>query len=342
MTGPANRQIQLTRIPDPGMPKDSDFAFAEAPLARPASGQALLRTIYLSMDPYQRNWMAGIVAYGYRAAPGLPVVGRAVSEVLESRDPRFKQGDFVYGETGWQSHPTVAGDAIQRIDTSLGPISTSVGVLGSPGLTAYVGMVDVGQPKAGETVVVSAAAGAVGSVAGQIAKIRGARVVGVAGSPDKCRYVVDELGYDECLSHRSKTLSADLARACPNGINVYFDNTGGPISDAVYEQLKPGACARIALCGLVAEYNTPDARGPNLKYVLYSQSMVKAFSVRDNLHRMDEYRREAAAWMNAGKLKFREDIVRGIEKTPDAFRGMLEGKNFGKLLVQVADDPTRK
>jgi NADPH-dependent curcumin reductase CurA len=294
------------------------------------------------MDPYQRNWMAGIVAYGYRAAPGLPVVGRAVSEVIESGDARFKPGDFVYGETGWQSHPTVDAAVIQKIDPTLGPISTSVGVLGSPGLTAWVGMVDVGQPKSGETVVVSAAAGAVGSVAGQIAKIRGARVIGVAGAPDKCRYVVEELGYDECLSHRSKDLPAELARACPNGIHVYFDNTGGLISDAVYEQLKPGAYTRIALCGLVAEYNTPDARGPNLKYVLYSQSMIKAFSVRDNLHRMEEYRREASAWMKAGKLRFREDIVQGIEKTPEAFRGMLEGRNFGKLLVQVGDDPTRK
>jgi NADPH-dependent curcumin reductase len=341
MTAPKNRQIQLTRIPDAGMPLDSDFKLAETPAGKPAAGEVLLRTIYLSMDPYQRNWMAGIVAYGYRAEPGLPVVGRAVSEVLESQDPRFKPGDFVYGETGWQTHPTVKGDAIQKIDASLGPISTSVGVLGSPGLTAYVGMVDVGQPKAGDTVIVSAAAGAVGSVAGQIAKIKGARVIGVAGSTDKCRYVVEELGYDACLSHRSKDLPGEIARACPDGINVYFDNTGGPITDAVYAQLKPGAYARIALCGLVAEYNTPDARGPNLKYVLYSQSTIKAFSVRDNLHRMGDYRREASAWMKAGQLKFREDIVQGIENTLTAFRGMLEGKNFGKLLVQVGNDPTR-
>ena len=340
MTAALNRQIQLVRIPDPGMPLDSDFKLAEIPAGRPAAGEVLLRTIYLSMDPYQRNWMAGIIAYGYRAEPGVPVVGRAVSEVLESQDPNFKKGDFVYGETGWQTQPTVKGSAIQTIDTSLGPISTSVGVLGSPGLTGYVGMVDVGRPRAGETVVVSAAAGAVGSVAGQIAKIRGARVIGIAGSADKCRYAVDELGYDECLSHRSKDLPGDAARACPQGVNVYFDNTGGAVTDAVFPLLQPQS--RVALCGLVAEYNTPEARGPNMKYILYNQAMIKAFSVRENLRRMEQYRKEASAWMRAGKLKFREDILQGIENTPAAFRGMLEGKNLGKQLVQVGDDPTRK
>jgi len=339
MTTATNRQVQLARLPDPGMPLASDFRIAEASSRTLSPGEVLLRTIYLSMDPYQRNWMAGIIAYGYVATPGAVVIGRAVSEVLESADPGFAKGDFVYGETGWQTHPVVKAGSIQKIDASLGPISTSVGVLGSPGLTAWVGMVDVGQPGPGDTVVVSAAAGAVGSVAGQIAKIRGSRVIGVAGSADKCRYVVEELGYDACLSHRSKDLAGDIAKACPDGVNVYFDNTGGAITDVVFTLLKPNS--RIALCGLVAEYNTPEARGPNLKYILYSQSMIKAFSVRDNLHRMGQYRQEASGWMKAGKLKFREDIAQGIENTPEAFRGMLEGRNFGKLLVQVGDDPTR-
>jgi NADPH-dependent curcumin reductase CurA len=340
MNTPVNRQVQLTRIPDPGMPGDGDFRIVESPVGKPGPGEVLLRTIYLSMDPYQRNWMAGIIAYVYPAGPGAVVVGRAVSEVVESNDPAFRPGDFVYGETGWQTQPVVKASLIQKIDTSLGPISTFVGVLGSPGLTAYVGMVDVGQPGPGDTVVVSAAAGAVGSVAGQIARIKGARVIGVAGSDDKCRYVVEELGYHACLSHRSRDLAADFKKACPDGINVYFDNTGGAITDVVFTMLKP--YSRIALCGLVAEYNTPDARGPNLKHILYSQSTIRAFSVRDNLHRMEQYRKEASAWMKAGQLKYREDIVQGLENTPDAFRGMLEGRNFGKLLVQVGQDPTRR
>jgi NADPH-dependent curcumin reductase len=333
-----NRRITLARIPT-GLPDPEDFALVAAPATAPADGEVLLRSIYLSMDPYQRSWMAGGANYGATATLGATVIGRAVSEVVESRDARFATGDFVYGESGWQTYPVVRADALQKIDRSLGPISTAIGVLGSPGLTAWVGMTDIGTPRPGETVVVSAATGAVGSIAGQIAQMRGARVVGVAGAPEKCRYAVETLGYATCVSHRSDDLRGELARACPSGIDVYFDNTGGAVTDAVYRLLRPGA--RVALCGLVAEYGDASARGPSLRYVLANQALVRGFSVRQNLHRMAEYRREATAWLAAGRLRYREDIAQGIENAPAAFRAMLAGQNLGKQLVQVGVDPTR-
>ena len=335
-----NRQVQLVRLPAPGNLSPADFKVAESPAAKPGNGEALLRTIYVSLDPYVRGWMGGIDNYVYPPAPGRTVIGRAVSEVVESADPRFKPGDFVFGETGWNTHPTVKAEAIEKIDASLGPISTAVGVLGSPGLTAWVGMLDIGKPAPGDTVVVSAAAGAVGSVAGQIARIRGARVVGIAGSPDKCDFVVKDLGFDACVNHRSASLGDDLAKACPNGINAYFDNTGGATTRAVFPLLAKRA--RVVLCGLVAEYNDPNASGPSLKGILYKQASIQAFSVRDNLHRMPEFRREVSGWMKAGQMRFREDLAHGIENTLTAFQGLLEGRNFGKLLVQVGEDPTRR
>lgn len=335
----ANRRIRLARLPQ-GEPQAADFALEEIPAGRPGKGEVLLRSIYLSMDPYQRNWMAGAKSYGVMAEPGAVVIGRAVSEVLESSDPRCKPGDFVYGETGWQTHPVAKADILQPIDPSFGPISTAIGVLGSPGLTAWVGVLDIGQLKAGETVVVSAAAGAVGSVAGQIARLQGARVVGIAGVAEKCRIAVEEFGYAQCVSHRSPTFAEDLGKACPQGVDFYFDNTGGSVTDTVYARLRSGA--RVALCGLVAEYGDPDARGPNMRCVLSNQALVKGFSVRHNLHRMGEYRAQASAWIREGKLRYREEIVQGIENTPDAFRAILKGSNQGKMLVQVGADPTRR
>ena len=333
----SNRTVTLVRLPE-GLPRDDDFRIVTSPIARPAAGEALLRAIYLSMDPYQRSWMSGAIQYGTGPRIGVPVIGRAVAEVLESRDPRFSAGDFVYGEVGWQTHPTVKADVLRKIDRALGPISNAISVLGSPGLTAWVGMLDIGAPQPGETVVVSAATGAVGSVAGQIAKIRGARVVGVAGTADKCRYAVETLRYDAGVCHRDGDFEAALARACPQGVDVYFDNTGGAVTDAVYRLLRPGA--RVALCGLVSEYGREDARGPNQRAILANQVLVQGFSVRFHLQRMEEYRREAAAWLRAGTLRYREDIVEGLENVPAAFRGMLAGTNLGKRLVRVGPDPT--
>lgn len=328
-----NRRWRLARLPGTELAA-ADFALAEEPARAPGQGEVLLRSIYLSLDPYQRNWMAGSPNYGPPAKPGDTPIGRAVSEVLVSRDGRYAAGDYVLGETGWQSHPTTLAERLQRLDASLGPLSSFVGVLGSPGLTAWVGIADICRPKAGETVLVSAAAGAVGSVAGQLAAAQGARVVGIAGTPDKCRRVVEELGYAACVSHRGADFPARLAAACPEGIDAYFDNTGGPVTAAAYALLRQDA--RVALCGLVAEYALPDAPGPNMKYIMARQASVTGFSVRRNLHRMEEYRRHAAALIRAGKLRFAEDITQGLEHAPAAFDGLLGGKTFGKCLVKVA------
>ncbi|GMU73300.1 MAG: NADP-dependent oxidoreductase [Betaproteobacteria bacterium PRO3] len=332
-----NRRVALARIPQ-GEPQPADFALVEDPSSEIGAGEVLLRTIWLSMDPYQRNWMAGARNYGTAARPGATVIGRAVSEVVSSNDRRFAPGDIVCGETGWQTHAVAPADALESVDATLAPISTALGVLGAPGLTAWVGMADLGQPRSGETVVVSAAAGAVGSVAGQLARIFGARVVGVAGDPRKCRHVVEDLGFHACVSHRDSDVGAALARECPGRVDLHFDNTGGPVTDAVYGLLARDA--RIVLCGLVAEYGAADARGHDLRPLLAAQATLKAFSVRRNLHRMTEWRRRGSEWIREGALVHREDVVRGIERAPEAFLRMLSGQSIGKALVQVAEDPS--
>lgn len=339
VNSPHTRRIALARIPQ-GIPRPEDFVVADDALPAPAPGEVLLRTIWLSMDPYQRNWMAGARNYGVLATPGTTVIGRAVSEVVASNDARFVPGDIVIGETGWQTHAISPANALDMVDATLAPISTALGVLGSPGLTAWVGMGDIGQPRRGETIVVSAAAGAVGSVAGQIARILGARVVGVAGDAAKCRYVVDQLGFDDCTSHHDPAFAASLARACPAGIDVYFDNTGGRVTDAVYELLARDA--RIVLCGLVAEYGAADAPGHDLRPLLARQATLTAFSVRRHLHRMQAWRSQGSAWMRAGELVHREDVTEGLERAPEAFARMLAGRSIGKALVRVGADPARR
>jgi len=330
-----NRRWQLVRLPAAAIVA-ADFELVHEPVRPPADGEALLRTIYLSLDPYQRSWMAGAAGYGTPPRPGDTPIGRAISEVVQSRDPRLAAGDVVLGETGWQSRPTARAEGLQRLDPTLGPLSTHVGVLGSPGLTAWVGMTDLCRPRAGETVLVSAAGGAVGSVAGQIAAMQGARVVGVAGAADKCARVVTEFGFAACLSHRDPAFAASLARACPEGIDAYFDNTGGPVTTAAWAHLRHGA--RVALCGLVAEYGHGDVAGPSLRHLLAKRASVAGFSVRENLHRMPQYRQQAATWIRAGRLRYAEDIAQGIEQAPAAFAALLSGATFGKCLVQVAPE----
>lgn len=334
----SNRRVVLARIPQ-GAPQPADFAFVDEPVADAEAGEVLLRTVWLSMDPYQRNWMAGASNYGSAARSGATVIGRAVSEVVSSNDRRFAPGDLVCGETGWQTHAVAPADALELVDPTLAPVSTALGVLGSPGLTAWVGMADIGKPRSGETVVVSAAAGAVGSVAGQIARILGARVVGVAGDPRKCRHVVEDLRFDACVSHHDSDVGGSLARDCLGGVDLYFDNTGGPVTDAVFGLLARDA--RVVLCGLVAEYGAAAACGHDLRPLLATQATLKAFSVRRNLHRMQEWRRQGAEWIREGALVYREDVVRGIERAPEAFIRMLAGRNTGKALVQVAEEPSR-
>lgn len=331
-----NRRWRLVRVPGPVLAV-SDFELVDEPARSPAAGEVRLRAIYLSLDPYQRHWLGGAPGYAAPPYPGATPIGRAISEVIESRDPRLAAGDVVLGETGWQSQPTVAAERLARLDPTLGPLSTHVGVLGSPGLTAWVGMLDVCRPRTGEIVLVSAAGGAVGSVAGQIAALHGARVIGVAGDAAKCERIVREFSFAACLSHRAPDFAAQLARVCPDGIDAYFDNTGGPVTAAAWAQLRHGA--RVALCGLVAEYGQGDVAGPSLKHLLAHRASVTGFSVREHLPRMAEYRKQASAWIRGGRLRYAEHIVQGIEQTPQAFLALLSGATFGKCLVQVGAEP---
>jgi len=333
------RQILLRRRPV-GLPAADDFEIVDAPAPPVADGEVLRRTIYLSLDPYMRGRMSDEASYAASVAIGQPMVGHTVSQVIESRNPAFAAGDFVTGYDGWREAAVSTGQDLRKLDPSL-PISTAIGVLGMPGLTAYVGLLDIGQPRAGETVVVSAASGAVGSIVGQIARIKGCRAVGVAGSAEKCAFVVDELGFDGCVNYKSATFRADLAAACPRGIDVYFENVGGAVFAAVLTLLNQNA--RIPLCGLIADYNATEPRpAPNLRPLLVKRALIKGFIVSDHTNRAADFQREGAAWVQAGQIKYKEDIVDGLENAPAAFLKLFDGSNFGKLLVRVSPDPTRK
>jgi hypothetical protein len=324
-----------------GAPKPSDFALVEAPVPAPGEGEILCRTIYLSLDPYMRGRISGVKSYAKGVDPGELMVGGTVGEVLESKHPGFKAGDVVQGYDGWQTHAVSKGAGVRTLDPSQAPISTALGVLGMPGMTAYVGLLDIGQPKPGETVVVSAASGAVGAVVGQIAKLKGCRVVGIAGAKEKCDYVVSQLGFDACVNYKTDELGPALQAACPKGIDVYFENVGGEITEAVVQLLNP--FARVPLCGLISQYNaTGPITGPNWRVLLTNRVLVKGFIVSDHLDRMPAFLADVGRWVREGKIKYREDVVNGLDNAPAAFIGLLQGKNFGKLIVKVGDDPTRR
>jgi NADPH-dependent curcumin reductase CurA len=338
MPAPMNRQVVLRSRPS-GMPKPSDFDLVESATPAPGDGEILCRTIYLSLDPYMRGRISGAQSYAASVAPGQVIVGGTVSEVVESRHPGFARGDLVAGYDGWQAYGVSGGAGVRKLDPTQAPISTALGVLGMPGMTAYVGLLDIGQPKPGETVVVSAASGAVGSAVGQIAKLKGCRAVGIAGSADKCDYVVRELGLDACVNYKTGDLVGALRHACPRGIDVYFENVGGDVLEAVLQVVN--ANARIPLCGLISEYNALEApAGPNWRVLLVNRVLVKGFIVSDHVARMPEFLGDCSRWVREGKLKYREDVVAGLERAPEAFIGLLQGKNFGKLLVRVGADPT--
>jgi NADPH-dependent curcumin reductase len=267
--------------------------------------------------------------------------GHTVSEVIESRHPDFRAGDIVAGYDGWQQYAASNGKDLRKLDPNLVPVSTAIGVLGMPGATAYVGLFDIGQPKAGETVVVSAASGAVGSIVGQLAKIHGCRAVGIAGSPEKCRYVVDELGFDACINYKADDLVPVLREACPDGADIYFENVGGKVFAAALKVINRGA--RIPLCGMIAEYNTTsDPGGPNLRALLVQRALIKGFIVSDHYDRFPAFLKDVTPLVRAGNIKYREDIVDGLEAAPSALVGLFEGKNFGKMLVRVAPDSTAR
>jgi NADPH-dependent curcumin reductase CurA len=336
---PMNRQIRLKERPT-GAPTPDHFQAVDAPVPVVNDGEVLRRTIYLSLDPYMRGRMSDAASYATPVKVGDVMVGHTVSEVVESRNQDFKTGDLVVGYDGWQTYGVSAGKELRTLDPKQAPISTAIGVLGMPGMTAFVGLMDIGQPKAGETVVVSAASGAVGAVVGQLAKVKGCRAVGTAGSADKCRYVVEELGFDACINYKSDDLVPALKAACPSGVDVYFDNVGGAVFAAVLRLINRGA--RIPLCGMISEYNaTGHPPGPNLRPLLVQRAMIKGFIVSDHNDRAGAIVQEVAPLVISGRIKFREDIVEGLDNAPTAFIGLLAGKNFGKLMVRVSPDPTR-
>jgi NADPH-dependent curcumin reductase CurA len=335
-----NRQVLLKRRPT-GAPTNADFDIADGPIPDPADGEALVRGIYLSLDPYMRGRISEVRSYAKPVDIGAVMEGRVVGQVVRSRAPGFREGDYVYGGYGWQLYSAVLGKDLIKLDPNEAPLSTALGVLGMPGLTAYVGLSDIGRPQRGETVVVSAASGAVGAVVGQLAKRHDAQVVGIAGGPDKCRYVENELGFDSCIDHRSADLGAALDRACPNGIDVYWENVGGAIQQAVFPRLND--FGRMVMCGMVSEYNDVEPRpGPNLMAAVRKRLKIQGFIVSDQWQRFGEYRAIAAPLVRNGELKYREDIVEGLDRAPEAFIGLLNGRNFGKLLIKLGDDPTMR
>jgi len=334
------RRIVLASRPV-GEPKPSDFRLEEFPVPQPGPGQLLLQTKWLSLDPYMRGRMSDAPSYAKPVGIGEVMEGGTVGEVVASNNDSYKPGEVVLAHTGWQTHALSNGAGLRKLDPRVAPVSTALGVLGMPGMTAYTGLLEIGKPQASETVVVSAASGAVGSVVGQIAKIKGARAVGIAGGPDKCRYVKDELGFDECVDHRAADFPDKLKAACPKGTDVYFENVGVPVFDAVLPLFNP--FARIPVCGLIAQYNATELPpGPNrlpllMRNVLTKRLLIRGFIVTDFAAKFPDFIRDMPQWIKDGRIKYREDIAEGLENAPQTFIGLLKGKNFGKQLVRIAE-----
>ena len=334
-----NRRIVLASRPR-GTPVPEDFRIERAPTPVAGAGGVLLQTLYLSLDPYMRGMMnERAPAYTRSIAIGETMPGGTVNRVVASANARFKVGDLVLGNAGWQEFSVSDGQDLLALG-ALDQPSRALGVLGMPAFTAYVGLLDIGDPKPGETVVVAAATGAVGSVVGQIARLRGARVVGIAGGAEKCRYAVEQLGFDLCLDHREPELGKRLAAACPRGIDVYFENVGGAVFEAVLPRLNVGA--RIPLCGFVASYNDESLPpGPNRvplvqRTLLEKRVRLQGFIILDHYAtRFEAFRRDMTGWLAKGEVKLREDLVDGLENAPTAYIGLLAGRNFGKLIVRV-------
>jgi len=336
-----NRRIVLNSRPH-GAPKPNNFQLETKELPKLADGQLLLRTVYLSLDPYMRGRMSDAPSYVPSVEVGEVMVGGTVCRVEQSLHPDFATGDWVLAYTGWQDYAVSSGEGLIPLGKQLEHPSRSLGVLGMPGFTAYIGLLEIGQPKPGETVVVAAATGAVGSAVGQIAKLKGCRVVGVAGGPKKCKAGVDTFGLDLCLDHYAADFAQQLADACPDGIDVYFESVGGKVFDAVLPLLN--VKARIPVCGLIAHYNDTELpAGPDrlpllMQTFLFQRIKAQGFIIYDYNSRYEEFLADMTPWVADGKVKYIEDIVDGLEQAPDAFIGLLEGKNFGKLAVRVGED----
>jgi NADPH-dependent curcumin reductase CurA len=345
MTTTKNRQILLAARPR-GEPTLADFRLAESDIPEPGPGEMLLRTIYLSLDPYMRGRMNAGPSYASPVEVGGVMEGGAVCEVVQSNVTGYQPGDTVVARPGWQEFALSDGQGLRKVDPGLGSISYALGVLGMPGMTAYTGLLNIGQPKTGETLVVAAASGAVGSVVGQIGRIKGCRVVGIAGGEQKCRFAKDELGFDTCLDHRQPDLAERLKAACPKGIDIYFENVGGAVFEAVLPLLNN--FARVPVCGLIAHYNaTEPPAGPNRVPALMLSILVKrltfrGFIVWDFAAQYLDFLKDVSGWLKEGRIKYREDITDGLENAPRELIGLLKGENFGKKIIRVGPDPTRR
>lgn len=338
MTNSASRIVLVSR--PTGEIEPTHFRTESFDPPKPGAGEVLLKTLWLSVDPYVHGRIKETASYTPPTPIGAVIEGGAVSEVLESNSPDFKSGDIVLGRAGWATHSVEKAEGLRRIDPSIAPVSTALGVLGMPGSTAYFGLLDIGQPKPGETVVVAAASGAVGSVVGQIAKLKGARAVGIAGGPEKCKLVKEYFGFDDCVDHRDPDLADKLKAACPNGINVYFENVGGKVLEAVLPNLANHA--RIPVCGVISYYGgvtggdefTPLQRF--MRMMLVKRMMVKGFIVGEYAPRRAEFERDMSQWVREGKVKWREDVADGLDKAPAVLLGLTSGKNVGKAVVKVS------
>jgi len=339
VTEQTNTRIVLASRPD-GRPEAANFRIEKQPIPTPSEGEVLLKVLYLSIDPYMRGRMDDRKSYAPPVALGAVMEGGTVAEVIESRNHRYAVGDIVLSHSGWQSYALSAGNGLRKLDTELAPLSTALGILGMPGFTAYSGLLTIGRPKPGETVVVAAASGPVGSMVGQIARIHGARAVGIAGGADKCAFVRDELGFDAAVDHRASDFAEQLKAAVPKGIDVYFENVGGAVWDAVFPLLNQ--FARVPVCGLIAQYNSkPPFPGPDrlpmlMRDILSKSLTIRGFIQHDFIDQKRAFFVEMADWLRAGKIKYREDMVDGLENAPQALMGLLEGRNFGKVVVRVA------
>ncbi|OWJ77240.1 NADP-dependent oxidoreductase [Haematobacter genomosp. 1] len=340
MSDTLNHSLVLASRPD-GSPTPANFRMEETPIPLPREGEVLLRVRYLSLDPYMRGRMSAARSYAAPVEVGAVMEGGTVAEVVVSRNPDYREGDMVLSHSGWQEYALSDGADLRKLDPDEAPVTTSLGVLGMPGFTAYSGLLTIGQPKPGETVVVAAASGAVGSVVGQIARIKGARAVGIAGGADKCAFVREELGFDAAIDHRAPDFAERLAEACPNGVDVYFENVGGKVWDGVFPLLN--TFARIPVCGLIAQYNAvgvpegPDRLPGLMRQVLSKSLLIRGFIQREFVDQRPAFYLDMAGWIREGRIRYREDIVEGgLAAVPEAFIGLLEGRNFGKLVVKIS------
>ena len=341
-TTQTNRQILLASRPF-GAPTCQNFNTVQAHKLQPKNGEVSLRTVFLSLDPYMRGRMSDAKSYAEPVGLNEVMIGSSVCRVEESNNAKYQKGDWVVAFGGWQDYSISDGTGLIKLESNMAKPSYALGVLGMPGLTAYMGLLDIGQPKAGETVVVAAATGAVGSLVGQIAKIKGCRVIGIAGGTEKCAYAIDALGFDNCLNHRSDNLAKQLTNACEKGIDVYFENVGGKVFDAVLPLLN--VCARVPVCGLISQYNAtelpnaPDRLGILMLNLLIKRAKMQGFIVFDDYgHRYGEFNEAMTQWVQDGKIKYKEHIIDGLENAVSSFIGLLQGKNFGKLIVRVGPD----